>query len=77
MPPRFPVDPRSLKGVLDVKDSRGRRYRLEPANVMKVAASGAGFVVEESTAEDIAAVSATTTGASDASKPVSEEHSVE
>jgi hypothetical protein len=43
-------------GVLDVKDSRGRRYRLEASNVMKVAANGTSFVVEEATAEDIAAM---------------------
>lgn len=49
----------SLKtGVLDVKDARGRRYRLEASNVMKASANGAGFVVEEATAEDIAAMGA-------------------
>lgn len=42
-------------GVLDVKDAKGRRYRLEPSNVMKLASSGQGFVVEESTTEDLAA----------------------
>lgn len=45
----------SLKtGVLDVKDARGRRYRLEPSNVMKLAQGGQGFVVEESTTEELA-----------------------
>lgn len=53
----------SLKsGVLDVKDARGRRYRLEPSNVMKVASSGQGFVVEESTTEDLAAAGLDTSG---------------
>jgi hypothetical protein len=42
-------------GALDVKDKKGKRYRLEPSNVMRVA--GAGFAVEESTAEDIASAS--------------------
>ncbi|MBI4863895.1 MAG: hypothetical protein HY815_27100 [Candidatus Riflebacteria bacterium] len=46
----------SLKtGILDVKDAKNRRYRLEPSNVMKVASTGNGaYTVEETTAEDLA-----------------------
>jgi hypothetical protein len=47
----------SLKaGLLDVKDAKGRRYRLEPSNVMKASGNGLSYVVEESSAEDLAAV---------------------
>jgi hypothetical protein len=42
-------------GVLDVKDARKRRYRLEAANVMRATASGS-YVVEESTAADLASL---------------------
>ena len=57
-------------GVLDVKDARGRRYRLEPSNVMKLASTGQGFVVEESTTEDLAQAGVDT-GAPNSGEPAS------
>lgn len=50
-------------GQLDVKDAKGRKYRLDPATVMKSSPNGLSYLVEESTAEDLTPLEARGTSA--------------